>query len=563
MDIGSLLGGAKSYIFGPGTDAPTYESLRKKREIIDLLSQQAVGGEYRNWGDGVGGIMKALGARIMDNKLAPKEDEHRKAIADAIAGITGGGVAGAPGGFTGQGFSGTPETLGGGGYRDAIASIESAGSGDYAAMGPVTKSGDRAYGKYQVMGANIPEWTKEALGQSLTPEQFAQNPQAQDATFDHRFGGYADKYGPEGAASMWFSGDPTPDGSADQLGTSDTDYVQKFMQSLGGGGGMGGMGGGEPDMGRVGQLAEMMSDPYVTPGQQMVIKALIERELDQGGGGMTAYQAAQLGLDKERLGLDREKMEAGTREGVQSFGNVNWALRDNPATPENDPIPTPWTSNKKGEVQWYDLGGAQGLPPTRSADTGTEIIPVGPGGLPTGQTIKKDVAGAAAQGEVGKAAGTAAAGLGEKELAVTAAIEHAERVITNPNLPDVTGGLWGRLPANPLNQDDTNLVEDIKGLGGKVFSNAIDALRGLGAMTEAEGQAARDALANLSRIQDDKQLAAELQRFQEMLKGKLEVARQKARTVTGGGAEKWVGKDTRTLSPEELDEMIRDLQAGQ
>jgi hypothetical protein len=344
------------------------------------------------------------------------------------------------------------------------------------------------------------------------------------------FGGYADKYGPEGAASMWFSGDPTPDGDSDQLGTSDTDYVQKFMAGLGGvGGGM--MGGGEPDMGRVGQLAELMSDPYVTPGQQLVIKALIERELDAGGGGMTAYQAAQLGLDAQRLGLDREKMEAGTREGVQSFGNVNWAMRDNPATPENDPMPMPWTSNKKGEVQWYDLGGAQGLPPTRSADTGTEIIPIGPGGLPTGQTIKKDVAGAAAAGEVGKAAGTAAAGLGDREVSVAAAIDHAQRIIDNPNLEDVTGGLWGRLPANPLNQADTNAVEDIKGLAGKVFTNAIDALRGLGAMTEPEGQAARDALAQITRIQDAPKMREELQRFQQMLKSKLEVARAKAATA--------------------------------
>ena len=62
---------------------------------------------------------------------------------------------------------------------------------------------------------------------------------AQDAIFQHRFGGYVDQYGPQGAASMWFSGDPTPDGDKDQLGTSDSDYVAKFMAGLGGGGGMG------------------------------------------------------------------------------------------------------------------------------------------------------------------------------------------------------------------------------------------------------------------------------------------------------------------------------------
>ena len=47
-------------------------------------------------------------------------------------------------------------------YRDAIASIESGGR--YNAMGPRTNKGDRAYGKYQMMGNNIPGWTRMALG---------------------------------------------------------------------------------------------------------------------------------------------------------------------------------------------------------------------------------------------------------------------------------------------------------------------------------------------------------------------------------------------------------------
>jgi hypothetical protein len=117
-------------------------------------------------------------------------------------------------------------------YRNAIASIESAGSGDYSAIGPVTRSGDRAYGRYQVMGANIPQWTQQALGQSMSPEAFLASPEAQDATFDYIFGGYVNRYGPAGAASMWFSGDPTPDGDSDGY-TKDTAYVDRFMGALG------------------------------------------------------------------------------------------------------------------------------------------------------------------------------------------------------------------------------------------------------------------------------------------------------------------------------------------
>src|ERR1700743_1748746 len=116
-------------------------------------------------------------------------------------------------------------------YGDAIAGIES--GGNYSLLGPLTK-GDRAYGKYQVMGANIPQWTQEALGQPLTAEQFLASPQAQDATFQYKFGQYVNKYGPEGAAKAWFAGEKGMNNpnAKDSLGTSVADYGAKFMKGL-------------------------------------------------------------------------------------------------------------------------------------------------------------------------------------------------------------------------------------------------------------------------------------------------------------------------------------------
>jgi hypothetical protein len=80
----------QSFIFGAGTDTPTYESLKKKREIADLLAQQAMGGEYRNWGDGVGGLMKALGARMVDNKISGQEADEGQRAASEVAKILAG-----------------------------------------------------------------------------------------------------------------------------------------------------------------------------------------------------------------------------------------------------------------------------------------------------------------------------------------------------------------------------------------------------------------------------------------------------------------------------------------
>jgi hypothetical protein len=117
-------------------------------------------------------------------------------------------------------------------YSKAISGIESGGR--YDALGPATQGGDRAYGKYQVMGANIPEWSKAALGYAMTPEQFLADPQAQEKIFNHRFGQYVDKYGPTGAAKAWFAGEggmKNPNAS-DVYGTTVQSYADKFNRAL-------------------------------------------------------------------------------------------------------------------------------------------------------------------------------------------------------------------------------------------------------------------------------------------------------------------------------------------
>jgi len=140
---------------------------------------------------------------------------------------------------TGQLTPVTPSMLQGGinmpAAKAAISNIES--GGDYGALGPVTKSGDRAHGKYQVMGENIPKWTKQALGVSLTPQQFLNSPEAQERVFEDQFSRNAAKYGSaQDAASVWFSGKPLAKAGnrADILGTTTPAYVNKFNAVYGG-----------------------------------------------------------------------------------------------------------------------------------------------------------------------------------------------------------------------------------------------------------------------------------------------------------------------------------------
>jgi hypothetical protein len=112
-------------------------------------------------------------------------------------------------------------------YGKRISSIES--GGNYRAVGPQTGKG-RALGKYQVMSFNVGPWTKEALGQEMTPMQFLSSPEAQEAVFKHKFGGYVQKYGPEGAARAWFAGEDGMNNpnARDILGTTVADYSRKF-----------------------------------------------------------------------------------------------------------------------------------------------------------------------------------------------------------------------------------------------------------------------------------------------------------------------------------------------
>ncbi len=118
-------------------------------------------------------------------------------------------------------------------YAGAISSIES--GGNYRAVGPNTGEMGHALGKYQVMSANVGPWSKEVLGREVSPQEFVQSPEIQDAIFNGKFGQYVDKYGPDGAARAWFAGEKgmkNPN-AKDAFGTTVTEYSRRFNKALG------------------------------------------------------------------------------------------------------------------------------------------------------------------------------------------------------------------------------------------------------------------------------------------------------------------------------------------
>lgn len=117
-------------------------------------------------------------------------------------------------------------------FLAGLRATESGGS--YSATGPYTKSGDRAYGRYQVMGSNVPGWTLRYYGKSLSPNEFLANHAAQDAVVKGVIGAAYKRYGSwEAAAAVWFSGQPNPNSTASDGYMTVRDYVNKVMRLAG------------------------------------------------------------------------------------------------------------------------------------------------------------------------------------------------------------------------------------------------------------------------------------------------------------------------------------------
>lgn len=213
-------------------------------------------------------------------------------------------------------------------YASAIKSVESGGK--YDIVGPTHPKYGRALGAYQVMEANLPGWSKAALGREVSPDEFLASPKVQDAVFQDRFGGYVQKYGnPQDAASAWFTGRPLAQGAnaRDVLGTTGRGYVDKFNQALGQdpqpvqvaqaapsapqGGGM------SP---RVMGMMRALQNPYLTPqtralGMMMLKTEMEKASQDPNEGRLRELQVRQAEQNLSNAPLDTESKRIGVMKG--------------------------------------------------------------------------------------------------------------------------------------------------------------------------------------------------------------------------------------------------------
>lgn len=188
------------------------------------------------------------------------------------------------------------------------------------------------------------------------------------------------------------------------------------------------------------------------------------------------------------------------------------------------------------------IGG--GLTPSRGVGevdtgTGTEIIDKATGN--SIRNVRKNLFGAESAKAGGKAEGEATAGLPAIVNTAERALGTIDKIRTHPGKKYGVGVL-GVLPGVPGTEQKgfVTLIDQAK---GQVFLEAFNSLRGGGAITEAEGKKATEALARLDRTQSPVDFDAALDDLEAVVKNGVKAARQKAgidNPVTDLGSDEWI-----------------------
>lgn len=92
----------------------------------------------------------------------------------------------------------------------------------------------------------------------------------------------------------------------------------------------------------------------------------------------------------------------------------------------------------------------------------------------------------------------------------------ADRVLKNPSLNSVLGSIQGRLPAF-VSDEANDAIALIDTLGSQAFLSQIPNVKGMGALSNAEGEKLQSALQNLTRKQSEKQFRENLSEAQRLM----------------------------------------------
>jgi hypothetical protein len=140
--------------------------------------------------------------------------------------------------------------------------------------------------------------------------------------------------------------------------------------------------------------------------------------------------------------------------------------------------------------------------------------------------VPKQIAEAAAQEKIGEAQGPVRVALPAAENTTKRAIAMLDQIEKHPGFSDGVGFIVGRLPAlTPKAADFRERVEQIDAM---VFGDAVEVMRGLGALTDREGPKVTAARARLKTAKSEEDFKSALKDVREVFMTGIENMRTKA-----------------------------------
>lgn len=261
--------------------------------------------------------------------------------------------------------------------------------------------------------------------------------------------------------------------------------------------------------------------------RELGMQALLE-DLKVGKGG------ARYGF--QNLGGRVVRTDPTTGEAVEVFAAPDSGINERGLTPiygrdENGNTVVMFPS-KSGELYRPQLpNGVSGISPgVMQTDRGTSVELRDNRTGRVIDTAAKDNYGQASQSAAGRVAGetqaTAAAGLGQVIENANLTLGAIKDIMTNPAFNDRVG-MKAVLPAIP-GTAGVGFDAQVDQLKGQVFLRAFESLRGAGAITEQEGQAATKAMSRLDRRQSPEDFRAALGELQGIISRGVQRAQAKA-----------------------------------
>ena len=502
---------AQSFIFG-GDTGRSADDIKRQRALLNAVAMRNQ--NPKNLGEGVSALSAALAHRFGMKRLRRQEKNNQNEYNELFQRAIGGqGIAPTAnqGPSVPDGITGIAPTETGGRTPLALAVQKAESNNDPNAVSPVG-----AQGLMQIMPA-----TAKDPGFGVSPARdgsVAENIRVGDEYLGamlKRYDGDMDRalaaynWGP-GNADKW-DGDPAklPSETRNYIATvkSNLEASQRSPAPRPQQAAPTGL---NPD------LLRAITDPRAGAGQSAVLRAILQRQMQAND--PLRQQAIQKGqLELERLqnptadpfkALQRRKLEAQIKNLENPRANAKRGLQPQYGVDANG-NPVLLQLGTDGTATQTELPeGVQLSKQPIKLDAGTHFVLLDPiTRQPVGK-IEKNVAGAAAQKEIGKQQGQSGFDYPKAEARFGEAIKTVDGLLSHPGLDASVGTFQGQgfvqSGMSLFNDDVADFTTRLSQAQGKAFLEAFESLKGGGQITEVEGLKAEQALARLNTAVNEK-----------------------------------------------------------